>query len=93
MIAKLGTFAEAVYENRGPDELFRFFLLLVEPTERRFETAVQYRCYDVAVECTIKLKDRERVNFLRQYLVECLGAEGSQFLREKLDKIPFNSKQ
>ena len=80
---------QAVVINRGPEELLRYFLTLIDPIDRRYELCVQHRIYDMAADCVATLKDRHRASQLKNILIEQYGAEGSIKLRDKLDRISY----
>jgi hypothetical protein len=82
-------FVEAVFDNRGPEDILKYFLLLVESPIRRYQLAIRYKLWDIACDTLFILKDREKAAQLKSILVEEMTAEASLPYREKLDKISF----
>ncbi len=78
---------ETITENRGPEELVKFFLALVEPIDKRYQLALKYHMWGYAVDVAVVMKDKEKISMLKSTLVEYLGATGSIELRERLDRV------
>jgi len=73
-----------VKNNLGPHELLIFFLSQVPPT-RRFQLAMKYNLYSVAVDAVIATKDAEKIRSFSGQLVELLGAQQTMAFRDKLN--------
>lgn len=82
-------YAEAVYDNKGPEDILKYFLSLIESPVRKYILSVRYKQWDIAIESVATLKDREKANNLKSIIVNSMGAEASQVYREKLDALNF----
>ena len=79
------TFADVVRMHGGPRDLLVHFANLVETPEEKFSVAMRNEIYEVAVAALVELKDRDKLEQLRQFLTDNYGASRSAPLRDLID--------
>jgi hypothetical protein len=85
-VLSAASFVQLINLFGGPIQLLHFVIDKCPDPEEKYDLARKNRCYNVAVQCVItQLKNKDMAISLRREVVDVLGAQESQSLREQLD--------
>jgi len=85
-------FLQIISQNGGGETILSFFCSMIDDNEEKFQLAVTYKIYSLAIQTLVDMRDQRRLTDFRNWLVEELGAEKSIIHREKIDEALANKK-